>query len=89
MAAENVPLQVIACCDADGAMQPLRFRFEDAAHMLHTVQVREVVDRRESSYVGIEAFFFLCRAVLDGREKLYELKYTVHSHRWALLREIY
>lgn len=89
MAAENVPLQVIACCDADGAMQPLRFRFEDAAHMLHTVQVREVVDRRESAYVGIEAFFFLCRAVLDGREKLYELKYTVHSHRWALLREIY
>ena len=89
MAAENVPLQVIACCDADGAMQPLRFRFEDAAHMLHTVQVREVIDRRESSYVGIEAFFFFCRAVLDGREKLYELKYTVHSHRWALLREIY
>ena len=89
MTAANVPLQVIACCDADGAMQPLRFRFEDAAHMLHTVQVREVVDCRESGYVGIEAFFFLCRAVLDGREKLYELKYTVHSHRWALLREIY
>ena len=56
MAAANLPVQVIACCDANGAMQPLRFRFEDAAHALHTVQVREVLDCRESGYVGV----FLC-----------------------------
>ncbi len=89
MGLNNLPVQMIACCDANGAMQPLRFRFEDGTHALRTVQVREVVDCREHSYVGIEAFFFLCRAVLDGQEKLYELKYTVHTHRWALLREIY
>ena len=89
MGPSNLPVQMIACCDASGAMRPLRFRFEDGTHALRTVQVREVVDCREHSYVGIEAFFFLCRAVLDGQEKLYELKYTVHTHRWALLREIY
>lgn len=85
----ELPVQMIACCDTGGGLLPLRFRFEDAAHMLHTVRIREVMDRREGCYVGVQALFFLCRAQMEGQEKLYELKYTVHTHRWTLLREIY
>ena len=29
------------------------------------------------------------RARVDGREALYELKYTVSTHRWVLFRRIY
>lgn len=89
MDARNVPVQMIAHCDADGSMQPLRFRFEDEEHMLHTIQISEVVDSRRVEYVGIEALLFLCKAVVDGRERMFELRYTVRAHRWALFREVY
>ena len=44
---------------------------------------------RSVEYVGLEAFVFLCKAHLDGREKLYELRYTVATHRWTLAKEVY
>ena len=89
MANRNLPVQVLAACGVDGQMQPLRFRFEDSEHSVHTVSVTEIVDGRKVEYVGLEAFVFLCKARLDGREKLYELRYTVRTHRWTLFREVY
>ena len=89
MLSKNVPVQMIAHCGADGSMQPLRFRFEDAEHVLHTVRISEVLDSRRVEYVGIEAFLFVCKAVTEGAERLFELRYTVRSHRWSLVLEIY
>ncbi len=89
MLLRNLPIQVLASCDARGAMEPLRFRFEDCAHQLHTARITEIVDRRRVEYVGLEAFVFLCQAELAGRQKLYELRYTVSSHRWTLAKELY
>ena len=77
MPARNLPIQVLSCCDACGNLQPLRF------------SVTEIVDGRRVEYVGLEAFVFLCKAHLDGREKLYELRYTVATHRWTLAKEVY
>ena len=82
MPARNLPIQVLSCCDTCGNLQPLRFRFEDREHSVHTVG-------RRVEYVGLEAFVFLCKAHLDGREKLYELRYTVATHRWTLAKEVY
>lgn len=85
----DLPIHVLASCGADGEIAPLRFRFEDGEHALHTVKILEVVDSRKIEYVGIEAFCYLCKAECDGREKVYELRYTVRSHRWTLFREVY
>ena len=89
MANRNLPVQVLAACGVDGQMQPLRFRFEDAEHVLHTVRISEVLDSRMVEYVGIEAFLFVCKAVTEGAERLFELRYTVRTHRWTLFREFY
>ena len=87
--AVNLPIQVISVCGADGQISPLRFRFEDENHALHTVNVLEVVDVRTVAYVGIEAFRYLCKAEEDGMRHLFELNYAIRSHRWNLLRRIY
>lgn len=85
----NVPIQILTVCGVDGALEPVRFRLEDAAHRLHTVSVKQVVSVKEVQYVGIEALIYLCRADFGGRERLFELRYTVRSHRWVLLRMVY
>ena len=89
MNCENLPIQVIVHCGAEGDLRPLRFRYEDSQHLIHTVRVDQVTDCRKVEFVGIEAILYLCKESKDGKEHLYELKYTVKTHKWVLFRKIY
>lgn len=89
MEAKNLPIQVIAHCDAEGGIKPLRFRYEDGRHQLHTVHIDEISDTRKVEFVGIEALLYLCKARVEEKEHLYELKYTIRTHKWTLFRQIY
>lgn len=85
----NQPVDVISVCSASGTIQPLRFRIEDEEHRLLCVHIDEVISSRDVQYVGIEAQIFLCRAMVEGRRWLFELKYTIRSHSWCFFRRVY
>ena len=83
------PVDVISICSADGQIRPLRFRMEDEEHQLLRVDIDEIINCRQIQYVGIEAQIFLCKAFVKGKPWLFELKYTIRSHCWCLLRKVY
>ena len=85
----NSPVDVISVCSADGSIKPLRLRMEDEDHQLLRIDIEEVISCKEIQYVGIEAHVFLCRAQVRGKESVFELKYTIRSHNWCLLRKVY
>lgn len=82
------PVDVISVCSAGGEIRPLRLRMEDEAHHLLRVDIDEIVSVKEIRYVGIEAQVFLCRAFVGEVRWLFELKYTIRTHTWCLLRRI-
>ena len=83
------PVDVISVCSASGEIRPLRLRMEDEAHQLLRVDIAEVVSVKEIQYVGIEAHVFLCRAQVRGRPWLFELRYTIRTHTWCMLKKVY
>jgi len=83
------PVDVISMCSANGDIRPLRIRMEDEKHQLLRVDIDEVISSKLIQYVGIEAHIFLCRATVQGRQWLFELKYTIRSHSWCFLRRVY
>lgn len=85
----NTPIDVISVCSAGGEIRPLRFRMEREDHKLIRVDISEIISSRQIQYVGIEAQIFLCKAVVEGQEWLFELKYTIRSHCWCLFRRVY
>lgn len=85
----NSPVDVISVCSADGSIKPLRIRMEDEDHQLLRIDIEEVISSKEIQYVGIEAHVFLCRATVRGKESVFELKYTIRSHNWCLMRKVY
>ena len=85
----NCPVDVISVCSADGSIKPLRIRLEDENHQLLRVDIDEIISTREIQYVGIEAHVFLCRAMIQGQERMFELKYTIRTHSWCILRKVY
>ncbi len=83
------PIDVICVYSANGELRPLRFRMEDEEHRLMRVDIDEVVSCKQVQYVGIEALVFLCKATLKEKKALFELKYTIRTHCWHLMRKVY
>ena len=83
------PVDVISVCSANGDIRPLRLRMEDEKHQLLRVDIDEVISVKPIQYVGIEAQIFLCRATVEGKKWLFELKYTIRSHSWCFMRKVY
>ena len=84
----NTPIDVISVCSADGEIKPLRFRMEGEDHTLRRIDIAQVISTRKIQYVGIEAHIFLCKALVEGKEWLFELIYTIRTHCWCLFRRI-
>ena len=82
------PVDVISMCSADGQIRPLRLRMEDEDRKLLRVDIDEVISVKQIQYVGIEAFIFLCRAMVRESLWLFELKYTVRTHSWCFFRRV-
>jgi hypothetical protein len=89
MEMKNRPVDVISVCSADGDIRPLRLRMEDEQHQLLRIDIEEIISSKRVLYVGIEAQIFLCKATVQGRKWLFELRYTIRSHSWCLLRKVY
>ena len=86
---ENTPVDVISLCSADGQIRPLRLRMEDDKHRLLRIDIDEVVSDKRIQYVGIEAQIFLCKAVVENTQWMFELKYTIRTHNWCFFRRVY
>ena len=89
MELKNLPVDVSSMCSAGGDIRPLRLRLEDEQHRLLRVDIEEIGSEKQVQYVGIEAQIFLCRATVEGRKWLFELKYTIRTHTWCLMRKVY
>ena len=89
MGLENTmcPVDVISMCSAGGEIRPLRLRLEQT-HRLVRIDIDEVISVKNVQYVGIEAKIFLCRAMVEGKLTLFELKYTIRTHSWCLMRKV-
>ena len=83
------PVDVICMCSANGEIRPLRLRMEDENHQLLRIDIEEILSCRSIQYVGIEATVYLCRATVQEKQWLFELKYTIRSHCWSLQRKVY
>ena len=68
----NTPIDVISVCSADGEIKPLRFRMEEEDHTLRRIDIAQVISPRKIQYVGIAARIFLCTALVEGKEWLFE-----------------
>ena len=85
----NQPVDVISVCSANGDIKPLRLRMEDDEHQLLRVDIHEIISMKPIQFVGIEAQVFLCKSIVQGKEWLFELKYTIRTHTWCILRKVY
>ena len=82
------PVDVISVCSATGEIRPLRIRMEDETRQMLKINIEEVLSVQDIQHVGAEAHIFLCRATVWDRKWTFELKYSIRSHTWWMLRTV-
>ncbi len=89
MIEHNIPVDVICVCSAGGEIRPLRFRIEQTDCSLQRIDIDEVISTSRVQHTGAEAQVYRCRAVVENRVWMFDLKYLIRSHRWCLSRQLY
>jgi len=82
-------VEMISVCSADGKLTPIRFRMEGEDHELQVVPILRVMSCNTVHYAGIDAIQYLCKGKVQDHEKLFELRYTLKTHCWSILRVVY
>ena len=84
----NIPVETISMCNAVGDIVPLRIRIESDNYQLVTASISEILYTNENNFAGVKTFDYCCRAFIDGREQLLELRYHVANHKWTIRKAL-
>ncbi len=79
------PVEMIAFFMEDGKPAPLRFRFKQDGGYI-TVKVGRAYSPEEEKIAGNRMYVYRCRSLINGIEKMYELKYELNTCKWYLFK---
>lgn len=85
----NIPIQMRSVTDTTGKITPIKFKFKTNENIIKEVNILNTVNYKEINYAGIKAILFTCKASLDNKENMFELKYMLLTHVWVLYRILY
>ena len=80
------PIEMIAWFENQGNINPVRFRMEDENNNYKTIKIDRVLFKEKEKIAGNHMIVFKCSSVIDGVEKVYEIKYEIDSCKWILFK---
>lgn len=80
------PIEMIAWFTEQGIPNPIKYRttLEDKSKVC--VKVDRIITREEEKLAGNRMIVFKCESIIDGVERIYELKYELNSMKWYLFK---
>lgn len=79
------PIEVVAWFDKIGTIHPVRFRIVQDEETT-TVIIDKITNQTEERLAGIYMLVFTCQSLINDKEKIYEIKYEITTHRWILFK---
>ncbi|WP_288221338.1 hypothetical protein [uncultured Clostridium sp.] len=78
------PIQMIAWFNKDGSINPIRFKIEEDGNKV--IKVDRVLKAEKERLAGNIMEKFTCSSVINGIERLYEIKYDSNTYKWILFK---
>lgn len=64
---------------------PIKFIISDGDHK-QIIKIDKVICTDEEKLAGNKMYIYRCQSIIEGNEKLYELKYEVDKCKWYLFK---
>lgn len=82
----NIPIQLYSACNTVGELTPIWFRFETEEHTIESIRIEKIISHKEQNFCGAAYISFICSAVCDNRMRIFELRYSINTHKWSLFQ---
>lgn len=80
------PIQMIAWYCEDETPNPVRFRIKNKDESYQTIKVDKIINRDIEKLAGNLRHVFTCSSIVNGVEKIFELKYELLTCKWILFK---
>ncbi|MDU4147927.1 MAG: hypothetical protein E7H86_08965 [Bifidobacterium breve] len=77
----NKPIDVIAYCNKDGDIEPIRIRLDEKV-----IRIERILARETEKLCGNYMEKFTCTSTINNVEKMFEIKYELKTHKWILFK---
>lgn len=78
------PIQIIAWFNEYGTINPIRFKINEEENKV--VKIDKVLKVEKEKLAGNIMEKFTCTSIINGVEKIFELKYDTKSYKWILFK---
>ncbi len=78
-------VDMIFLSTSEGAITPLKFRFTEGDQAT-TIRIDRIIERKEEKLAGNRMLVFTVQSVLNGIERIFEMKYEIQSFKWYLYK---
>ena len=79
-------IEVVSWTDTKGNINPVRFKIANEDESNSVVKIDRVISIDKEKFAGNYMLVFKCQSVINGAEKLYEIKYELNTCKWILYK---
>lgn len=80
------PVDMVAWFDSRGEANPVRFRIESQDSTFIIVKIDRIVFKYMEKLAGNIMLVYRCQSMIDGCERVYEIKYEITKMKWILYK---
>ena len=80
------PIEVVSWTDTKGNINPVRFKITNEDESNSVVKIDKVITVDKEKLAGNNMLVYKCQSVVNGADKLYEIKYELATCRWILFK---
>ena len=79
-------VDMICLSSSRGEIRPLKFRIQEDTGESRIVKIDRIISKKEEKIAGNPMLVFVVQSVMDGTERIYEMKYEIRTSRWYLYK---
>ena len=72
--------------DEKGVPTPVRFKIQNENESFSVIKIDNIFVRDKEKLAGNPMLIYRCKSIIDGEEKLYEIKYEISTCKWILYK---
>ena len=74
------------CLFNNQGITPIRFKYQEDDESYKVIKVDKVITKNIEKLCGNNVWIFDCQSVIDGVERLFQLKYFITDCKWVLFK---
>jgi hypothetical protein len=76
----------VICHFSKSNVTPLKLKYEETDSSYKVIKVDKVISKSEEKFCGNISLVYDCQSVIDGVEKIFQLKYFKSECKWVLFK---